>query len=131
MMVAGHHLIWTAYDCWLPNDPRGSSSHEIRADAIADLGVLHDGRRKQQPPSREIRALYEEADQVLRHPRLLLSDDDLLLVGESLAETVRRHRYTCYACSIMPDHVHLLIRKHRDHAEQMITFFQEERVSGS
>ena len=27
--VAGFHLIWTAYGWWLPNDPRGSSSHEI------------------------------------------------------------------------------------------------------
>jgi REP element-mobilizing transposase RayT len=31
-----------------------------------------------------------------------------------------RERYTCYACAIMPDHVHLLIRKHRDLAETMI-----------
>lgn len=126
MMVAGHHLIWTAYGCWLPNDPRGSSSHEIRADAIADLGELHHGRKKQQPPSREIRAFYEEADTVLQHPRLLLTDDDILLVGGSFAETVRRHRYSCYACSVMTDHVHLLIRKHRDRAEEMIAAFQEE-----
>ena len=37
-MVAGFHLIWTAYGWWLPNDPRGSSSHEIRVERIADLG---------------------------------------------------------------------------------------------
>jgi hypothetical protein len=25
-MIAGYHLIWTAYGWWLPNDPRGSTS---------------------------------------------------------------------------------------------------------
>jgi len=34
-------------------------------------------------------------------------------------------RYTCYACAIMPDHVHALIRRHRDHAEEMIANLQE------
>ena len=29
-MVIGYHLIWTAYGWWLPNDPRGSTSHRIR-----------------------------------------------------------------------------------------------------
>ena len=30
---------------------------------------------------------------------------------------MRERNYTCYGCAIMPDHVHLLIRKHRDQAE--------------
>ena len=45
-MIAGYHLIWTAYGWWLPNDPRGSMSREIRAAAIADLGELHYGRKR-------------------------------------------------------------------------------------
>ena len=28
--------------------------------------------------------------------------------------------YTCYACAVMPDHVHILIRRHGDRAEDMI-----------
>ncbi|HUU58284.1 MAG TPA: transposase, partial [Phycisphaerae bacterium] len=36
-----------------------------------------------------------------------------------------RCRYTCYACAIMPDHVHLLIRKHKSKAEEMIRNFQD------
>jgi REP element-mobilizing transposase RayT len=38
---------------------------------------------------------------------------------------IREHGYTCYACAIMPDHVHALIRKHRDHAE-VIAHLQEK-----
>ena len=32
---------------------------------------------------------------------------------DAFADVIRRHQYTCYACAIMPDHVHLVIRKHR------------------
>ena len=42
-MVVGYHLIWTAYGWWLPNDPRGSTSHEIRVEKIEELGELHHG----------------------------------------------------------------------------------------
>src|SRR5207302_11457109 len=42
-----------------------------------------------------------------------------------LGQTVREHGYTCYACAIMPDHIHLVIRRHRDWAEQMLSFLQD------
>lgn len=43
-MVLAHHLMWTAYGWWLPNDPRGSTSHTLRNDLLKDLGDLHPGR---------------------------------------------------------------------------------------
>lgn len=69
-MVAGFHLIWTAYGWWLPNDPRGSSSHEIRVEEIAELGELHFGRKPVQPLPAELRRFYEEASKVLKHALL-------------------------------------------------------------
>jgi hypothetical protein len=30
--IIGHHLIWSAYGYWLPNDVRGSSSHGVRVE---------------------------------------------------------------------------------------------------
>jgi REP element-mobilizing transposase RayT len=125
-LIIGYHLIWTAYGCWLPNDPRGSSSHELRVDRLAELGEVHEGRKRVQPVSAEIRAFYREADDLLAHERLPLSDEEIPLVGASFGRTIRPHRYTCYACAILPDHVHLLIRRHRDRAEQMIQHLQEE-----
>jgi REP element-mobilizing transposase RayT len=125
-MVVGYHLIWTAYGWWLPNDPRGSSSHEIRVERIANLGELHYGRKAQQPPSREIRQFYREARQVLSQELLPFADDEILLLAASFAAVIRERGYTCYACAVMPDHVHALIRKHRDHAEEMIAHFQQK-----
>src|SRR5438093_2829954 len=120
-MVAGFHLIWTAYGWWLPNDPRGSSSYEIRVEKIAELGELHHGRKAVQPPGREIKQFYHRAQDILKHPLLILEDPEIDLVAESFSQIIQESRYTCYACAIMPDHVHVLIRKHRDHAENMIS----------
>jgi REP element-mobilizing transposase RayT len=124
-MVAAYHLIWTAYGWWLPNDPRGSSSHEIRSDIIATLGELHYGRKIIQPAAADLRRFYGSARQVLKHPLRTFSDADITFLAESFAKTIDQRHYTCYACAIMPDHIHMLIRKHRDTAEVMIQHCQE------
>jgi REP element-mobilizing transposase RayT len=124
-MIAGFRLIWTAYGWWLPNDPRGSSSHGIRVEEVAALGDLHYGRKSVQPPGRDIMQFYDQARAALKHPLLTLEDADIELVASGFAQVVAERHYTCYACAIMPDHVHVLIRKHRDHAEAMIENLQD------
>ena len=128
-MIIAHHLMWTAYGWWLPNDPRGSTSHTIRCDLIAELGELHQGRKRVQPASADIKRFYEIACGVLAHPLLEFSGKEAKVIGDALAQTVRRLRYTCYACAVLPDHVHVLIRKHRDRPEEMIRHFQESSMS--
>jgi REP element-mobilizing transposase RayT len=125
-MVIAYHLIWTLYGWWLPNDLRGSMSRGIASDVIADLGKLHHGRKRLQPASRDIRAFYNNAGAALKHPLLLLDAAATAIVGASFGETIQTFGYTCYACAIMPDHVHLLIRKHRHLAEEMIANLQRE-----
>src|SRR5262245_16676853 len=126
MIVAAHHLIWTAYGWWLPNDPRGSSSKEFRVEPIAELGDLHYGRKAVQPSPEELRDFHQRARAVLAHPVLLFDEQDVAIFAESFASTIRERRYTCYACAIMPEHVHLLIRKHRDWAETILESFQND-----
>jgi REP element-mobilizing transposase RayT len=124
-VIIAHHLIWTAYGWWLPNDPRGSTSHVIHSDVIAELGELHYGRKKVQPASADIRAFYERARGALKHALLTFDPPAIDEIALAFADVVGRERYTCWACAIMPDHVHVLIRKHRDRAEQMIAALQE------
>ena len=128
-MIAGHHLVWTVYGYWLPNDLRGSMSHEIRSAEIAKLGELHYGRRRTQPTGKEMDAFREEVAEVLKFPLLNFTEKEVAVVAQSFAEVIRKANYTCYACAIMPDHVHLLIRKHRDQPDQMIELFQNESRS--
>ena len=123
-MVAAYHLIWTAYGHWLPNDPWGSSSQEIRCAKIAPLGDLHHGRKRIQPAGQEIQEFYEAATGVLKYNLLTFNTEEVEAIACGFADIVQHRTYTCYACTIMPDHVHLVIRKHRDKAEVMIEHFQ-------
>ena len=123
-IVIAYHLIWTAYGYWLPNDPRGSMSRTIASDVIAELGKLHYGRKRSQPAAREIREFREHAKNVLKFPLLEFKPPELQIIADSLSEAIRQHNYTCYACAIMPDHVHILIRKHKHQAEDMLETFQ-------
>jgi len=124
-MIVGYHLIWTVYGSWLPNDPRGSSSHIIRSPAIAELGELHPGRKRIQPAGRAIREFYDAARPALKHDFRTLSESEIGVVGASFDEVIRDRSYSCYACAIMPDHVHLLVRRHRDLPDAMIEAMQE------
>ena len=119
-IVIAHHLIWTAYGTWLPNDPRGSGSHEVACDVFKELGELHYGRKRAQPAGWEIRAFFDQAHQRLQYPVFPFSSDEIEVIAETFAEVCETPRYTCYACAVMPDHVHLVIRKHKDQAEEMI-----------
>lgn len=46
-------------------------------------------------------------------------------MAQSLAAVITQEKLTCYACAIMPDHVHLLMRKHRLSAEDMLARFRD------
>jgi REP element-mobilizing transposase RayT len=125
MSIIAHHLVFTAYGWWPPNDPRGSMSRVIRNDVIAELGELHYGRKKVQPVGAVLRTFGDAARKVLQHELLAFSHNDIELIGASFSDVIQKHAYTCYACALMPDHVHLLIRRHRDDALKMIERFQE------
>jgi hypothetical protein len=105
-MIAGYHLIWTAYGTWLPNDPRGSTSTSVRNEAIAGLGDLHYGRKRIQPAGKIIHEFYDAASAVLKHELRTISEAESILIGESFGSVIRQRNYTCYACAVMPDHIH-------------------------
>jgi REP element-mobilizing transposase RayT len=125
-MIYGYHLLWTAYGWWLPNDPRGSMSQRVLAENIIDLGELHYGRKKIQPAGWVLNQFREAAALVLRHEVLRFEAEQVAVIANAFSQVIRENTYTCYACAIMPEHIHLLIRKHRHQAEEMIENFQRE-----
>jgi REP element-mobilizing transposase RayT len=124
MSVIAYHIIWTNYGTWLGNDPRGSGSRSVYTPALAALGEAHYGRRKTQPKRQVVREFFQEAEARLQFPIIHFRPAQFAEIAGAFAETVRNRSYTCYACAILPDHVHLVIRKHRDAAEEMIENFQ-------
>ena len=67
-----------------------------------------------------MRTFYDRAEPLLRYPLLELTGDEVTAAARGLADCITKHRYTCYACAILQDHIHLLLRKHKHTAEEMI-----------
>ena len=61
---------------------------------------------------------------MLKHPWLTFGGREVDCIADAFSTLIQSCKYTCYACAIMPDHVHLVIRKHRDLAEEIIRRFQ-------
>ncbi len=123
-LVIAYHLIWTAYGWWLPNDPRGSTSKLVRRDHLKELGDLHVGRKRVQPASWKVRDFYDAAAEHLSQPLSTFAAGEVVAIAEAFANVIRDCRYTCYACAIMPDHVHILVRKHKHLAEERMLNLQ-------
>ena len=118
-MVIAHHLILTGYGHWLPNDPRGSLSKDIRAGKLFPLGPIHCGRKAVQPSRAELRSFQAQARGLLEHEVLWFDAAKRQAIAEAFAQVMEARRYTCWACAILSNHAHLVIRKHRDRAETM------------
>jgi len=118
-IIIGHHLILHAYGQWLPNDPRGSGSEELREEKLADLGPIHHGRKVVQPPRRELKEFYRQAEPMLDFPTVWFDDAKRQAIGESFGRVVRSRRYTVWGCAILDNHAHVCIRRHRDDAARM------------
>jgi REP element-mobilizing transposase RayT len=129
MTVIAYHLIWTNYGTWLPNDPRGSGSQSVYTPILAELGDAHFGRKKIQPARTTVREFYEEAEPRLQFPTMRFDAHQRDEIGDAFWKSIREQNYTCYACAIMPDHVHVVIRKHKHDAKTMIEILQNESRS--
>lgn len=110
----------------MPNDPRGSGSLEVREEKLADLGVVHLGRKKVQPGRQELREFTRAATPRLDFTPLWYDDAKRQTVGEAIGEVVNNVGYTVWACAVLKTHAHLCIRRHRDDAVTMWEKFAEE-----
>jgi REP element-mobilizing transposase RayT len=112
--IIAHHLIFTGYGFWLPNDLRGSGSTEIRNDLLEELGPILPGRQHIQPSREELKQFYREANLLLEFEPLWFDSAKRQATADVFAQVVRDFKYTIYACAICSNHAHLVVRRHRD-----------------
>lgn len=118
--VRAAHLILTGYGHWLPNDPRGSGSSEVRSAALRELGEIHFGRKRVQPPRADLRGFYRQAEPKLAHPTIWFDATTRDAVARAVGDVISRNGYTCWALAILRNHLHAVIRTHRDKADTML-----------
>jgi REP element-mobilizing transposase RayT len=117
-IIIGHHLIWTLYGHWLANDPRGSGSEALRDPKFAPIGDIHFGRKPEhlQPSRDELKGFYREARPLLEFAPFWIDEAKRQALADIVREVVQRRPYTAWACAILSNHVHLVMRRHSDDA---------------
>ncbi len=126
-VVLASHVIFTAYGFWLPNDPRGSWSDFVRSWELRRFGPATKTETRQSvaghPHDRELR---QAAKETLRFPPVVFTGLQARAIGRGFAECVRRGGLTVWACSVLPEHVHMVIARHTCKVEQVVNLLKGE-----
>ncbi len=106
------HLVMCMYGFWLPNDPRGSWSDYVGSKSLYGRGGPAAGGKhtRSVAGAAHDHALRVAAKSGLEFPPVRLSGIQARAVGRGFAQARLEADYHIYACAIMPDHVHLVLR---------------------
>ncbi len=119
-MVHAYHLIFCAYGFWLPNDPRGSWS-----DFVGAWELLRFGTATKTKTHRSVagvahdQVVRQAAKRELKYPPVHFTGLQAQSIGRGFAGFVERSGVKVLACSILPEHVHMVVSRHRFKAEQI------------
>ncbi len=127
-MVHGYHVIIGAYGYWLPNDPRGTWS-----DFVGKWELLRFGKSKRSLDRRSLAELTpqelrqrDEARRSLDYPPVRFTGIQARAIGRGFAFVVKKRGFTIWACSILPEHTHLVIARHRYKVESVANALKGE-----
>jgi REP element-mobilizing transposase RayT len=119
-MILAAHVIVTAYGFWLPNDQRGSYSDFIRRWELLRFGNATKTNETRSVANRPHNpALRAAAKKELMYPPVIFNGKQAATIAYGFADVVLRTACVIYACAIMPDHVHLVIGRHRYDIQQV------------
>lgn len=129
-MVLGYHIIITTYGFWLPNDPRGSWSDFVRSWELRRFGraTKIDTRRSVAAVQHNYR-LRQEAKSALQYPEVHLTGVQAREVGRAIGDYSARNGLKIWACSILPEHMHLVLGRYRFKIEQVANLLKGAATS--
>jgi REP element-mobilizing transposase RayT len=121
MPVLAYHLIMTAYGFWLPNDPRGSWSDFVRAWELFLFGgpATRTNERRSLARDRHDIAKRLDAKRHLAREAVHFTGLQARAIARGFANYAQRSGLIIYACSILPEHVHMVIARRTCRIEQV------------
>lgn len=125
-MVHGYHVIMGLYGFWLPNDPRGSWSEFVGAWELLRFGTTTRTVDRTTLLTAEQLQQRREAKKHLKYPPVELTGEQALSIGRGFGEFCRKSQLTVWECSILPEHVHLVIARFRYEVEQIANLLKGE-----
>ena len=113
--VRAFHLILTTYGFWLPNDLCGSWSDFVRAWELYWFGgfVMKVSTRHSLARDPHDRARRKRAKEHLAREPVSFTGLQAKLIGDAFAGYAKRSQVVIHACAILPEHIHLVIGRHR------------------
>jgi REP element-mobilizing transposase RayT len=120
-MVHGYHVILVAHGFWLPNDPRGSWSDFVRRWELVRFGKATKSleRRHLDELTSEELSRRAAARAALVYPPVTFTGVQAQAIAAGFAHQIQKSGYTVWACSILPEHTHLVVARHRYKIEQI------------
>jgi hypothetical protein len=120
-VVLAHHLIFTTYGFWLPNDPRGSWSDFVRSWELYWYGpATKVTTRRSLARDAHDRALRQLQKTALRYEPVKFSEQQVRCIARGFERAVRESGYVLLACSILPEHIHGVVQRHCNPGERII-----------
>jgi REP element-mobilizing transposase RayT len=110
-MILAYHVILSAYGFWLPNDPRGSWSDFCASWELFRYGgkATKVETRRSVAHVRHDRAKRLEMKSHLKYAPVRWSGVQARAIARGFARAVAESGYRIVACSILHDHVHLIV----------------------
>ena len=118
-MVHGYHVIMGMYGFRLPNDPRGSWSEFVGAWELLRFGYSTRAADRTAKLSADESRSLADTRRNLKYPPVRLTGLQALSVGKGFASFCQTAHLGIWACSILPEHVHLVISRHRFAVERI------------
>jgi REP element-mobilizing transposase RayT len=126
IMVIASHVIFGAYGFWLPNDPRGSWSTFIGSFDLFLAGnkaTKVSTRRSVAAVPHDVARRLATKSSLQRHS-VRLTGQQAVVIGRAFGDFAQRNEVSILACAIMPDHVHLVLGRHRYRVEQLASLLK-------
>jgi hypothetical protein len=124
-MILGYHVIFGAYGFWLPNDPRGSWSDFVGSWELFRFGAATKvAVRSSVAAVPHDRGLRLAAKEKLQRPAVHFSGVQALGAARGFGDSIRRGTITVWACSILPEHVHLVVARSNCTVEQVVNLLK-------
>ena len=124
-MVHGYHVVFGTYGFWLPNDQRGSWSDFVAAWELRLQGPTRKGI-EQPKLTKEQQRWQRLTKQKLQYPEVFFDGQKALAVSRGFKNANRKSNFTIWACSILPQHVHLVIARHHFKVEYIAGLLKGE-----
>jgi REP element-mobilizing transposase RayT len=120
-MVLGSHIVFSTYGFWLPNDPRGSWSDFVGSWELFRFGpATKTTERRSLAYDTHDRAKRLAAKGALKRLPVVFDGLQARAVGRGFQAYVEAAELTVWACSILPDHVHMVLARHEYNVEKLV-----------